>query len=376
MRALFAAVETACEGAPLTLTGLGRWLRSRAKVKHSIKRMDRLVSNSHLHRERLELYAAQSLLVLGGCRQPVIVVDWSDLSHDRQWQLLRASVAVGGRALTLYEEVHGLSKLGNPTVHRRFLACLKRVLPQGCIPIVVTDAGFEVPWFRLVEHQGWEWLGRVKNRSYLLRDGDSWWYRAEALHEGATAHAKCLGSYTLTESNPLACSVYRYKNRAKGRVRRNLDGTRSASRASTKKAKANREPWLIVTSLPAEQSLARRVINLFAKRMQIEEAFRDLKSHRFGLAFEDMRTKNPNRLGILTLIATLAHLALWLTGHAAKHLKAQYDYQANTERGRAVLSTVFLGAQVWRRGEIPIRSPAVADSIAELQALVAQGAKG
>ena len=78
----------------------------------------------------------------------------------------------------------------------------------------------------------------------------------------------------------------------------------------------------------------------------------------------------------LTLVATLAHLALWLTGQAAKRLKAQYDYQANTERGRAVLSTVFLGAQVWRRGEIPIRSPAVADSIAELQALVAQGAKG
>ena len=306
LRALFAAVETACEGAPLTLTGLGRWLRSPAKVKHSIKRMDRLLSNAHLHRERLEVYAAQALLVLGGCQQPVIVVDWSDLSHDRQWQLLRASVAVGGRALTLYEEVHGLSKLGNRAVHRRFLVCLKRVLPQGCVPIVVTDAGFTVPWFRLLEHQGWEWVGRVKNRSYLLRDGDSWWYRAEALHEGATVHAKCLGSYTLTESNPLACSVYRYKKAAKGRVKRNLDGTRSASRASTKKAKANREPWLIATSLAAEQSLARRVINLFAKRMQIEEAFRDLKSHRFGLGLEDMRTKGPKRLGILTLIATLA----------------------------------------------------------------------
>jgi hypothetical protein len=60
LRGLFAAVDTACEGAPLTLTGLGRWLRSRAKVKHNIKRTDRLLSNGHLHRERLELYPAQS----------------------------------------------------------------------------------------------------------------------------------------------------------------------------------------------------------------------------------------------------------------------------------------------------------------------------
>ena len=114
LKALFAAVNTACEGAPLTLTGLGRWLRSAAKVKHAIKRMDRLLSNSHLQGERFELYAAQAALLLGGVSQPIIVVDWSKLSHDGRWQLLRASVPAGGRALTVYEEVHPISKLGNP----------------------------------------------------------------------------------------------------------------------------------------------------------------------------------------------------------------------------------------------------------------------
>ena len=374
LKALFAAVNTVCEGAPLTLTGLGRWLRSAAKVKHAIKRMDRLLSNRHLHRERFELYAAQAALLLGGVTQPIIVVDWSKLSHNRRWQLLRASVPVGGRALTLYEEVHPLSKLGNRAVQRRFLARLKDIVPSGSVPIVVTDAGFTVPWFRLVERQGWEWLGRVKNRSYLLKDGDGWWYRAEALHQGATKRAKCLGSYTLTERNPLSCSVYRYKNTAKGRVSRNLDGTRRGCCSSAKKAKVNREPWLLATSLPAEQSLARRVVNLFAKRMQIEEAFRDLKSHRFGMGFEDSRTRCPERFGVLLLIATLAHLALWLTGQAGQRLNAHYRYQANTERTRNVLSRVFLGAQLWRRADAAVDPGGVHHAFIDLHALVAQGA--
>ena len=156
----------------------------------------------------------------------------------------------------------------------------------------------------------------------------------------------------------------------------NLDGTRRADRASAQKAKVNREPWLLATSLPAEQSLARRVVNLFATRMQIEEAFRDLKSHRFGMGFEDSRTRCPERFGVLLLIATLAHLALWLTGQAGQRHNAHHHYQANTERRRNVLSTVFLGAQLWRREDVAVDPGGVHQALTDLHALVAQGAEG
>lgn len=351
LRALLAGVETVCEGAPLTVTGLGRWLRSQARVKHAIKRMDRLLSNGHLHRERFELYAAQALLLVGGCARPVIVVDWSDLSHDRGSQLLRASVPLGGRALTLYEEVHPLSRLGNRAVHRAFLKRLAALLPEGCRPIVVTDAGFTVPWFRMVKARGWDFVGRVKNRTYLLKDGDAWWWRAEALHAGAGPRPECLGRYTLAMSNPLACSVYRYGKPPKGRTKRNLNGSKSRAKHSLKQAKGQREPWLLATSLAPEAQLAREVVNVFAKRMQIEEAFRDLKSRRFGLGFEHGRTTDPNRLGVLTLIATLATLALWLIGQASKRNGVHRHYQANTVRDSEVLSNIFLGIQVLRRRE-------------------------
>ncbi len=76
--------------------------------------------------------------------------------------------------------------------------------------------------------------------------------------------------------------------------------------------------------------------------MQIEEAFRDLKSTRFGLSLELHRTYQVERLQVLLLVATLALLVAWLMGKATE----LRHYQANTVRDRVVLSTIFIGLKV------------------------------
>ena len=48
--------------------------------------------------------------------------------------------------------------------------------------------------------------------------------------------------------------------------------------------------------------------------MQIEQSFRDLKSHRYGAAFDDTLTRDPRRLEMLLLIHMLAMLVAWLEG--------------------------------------------------------------
>lgn len=48
---------------------------------------------------------------------------------DRQQQLLRASLAVGSRVITLYEELHPYRKLANRKVQHRFVDQLKRMVP-------------------------------------------------------------------------------------------------------------------------------------------------------------------------------------------------------------------------------------------------------
>jgi hypothetical protein len=81
------------------LTELGRALVSAARVKHNIKRIDRLLGNRHLALERVEVYQALAHRLVGTRSEPLIVIDWSDLTADRRWQLLRAAVPIGGRWL-------------------------------------------------------------------------------------------------------------------------------------------------------------------------------------------------------------------------------------------------------------------------------------
>jgi len=56
LRARMSAVEVFLYHPRLTLTELGRALRSPALVKHNIKRIGRLLGNGHLYAERSTLY--------------------------------------------------------------------------------------------------------------------------------------------------------------------------------------------------------------------------------------------------------------------------------------------------------------------------------
>jgi hypothetical protein len=47
-------------------------------------------------------------------------------------------------------------------VQTRFLKALKDILPRGCQAIIVTDAGFQGPFFRQVRKLGWHFLGRIR----------------------------------------------------------------------------------------------------------------------------------------------------------------------------------------------------------------------
>jgi hypothetical protein len=56
--ALMAAIQALTTGAQATVTSLGRDLAGPTFIKHKIKRIDRLLSNPHLYRERHFIYWA------------------------------------------------------------------------------------------------------------------------------------------------------------------------------------------------------------------------------------------------------------------------------------------------------------------------------
>ena len=137
-----------------------------------------------------------------------------------------------------------------------------------------------------------------------------------------------------------------YKGKPKGRVHTNRQGKRSQTTESRKQAAKGREPWLLATSLSPSSTLAKKVVGLYKLRMQIEEAFRDLKSSRFGLSLEFHLSYQVQRLQIMLLIAALAFMVAWVMGKAAELTGQHWQYQANSVRHRSVLSTIFIGFQV------------------------------
>ncbi|HDY8062819.1 TPA: IS4 family transposase, partial [Vibrio vulnificus] len=115
-----------------------------------------------------------------------------------------------------------------------------------------------------------------------------------------------------------------------------------------------KEPWVLATNLPTAARTPKQLVRLYAKRMQIEETFRDLKSPAYGLGLRQSRTSCPKRFDIILLIALMLQLMFWLVGIHAQQQGWDRHFQANTVRNRNVLSTVRLGMEVLRRPDYEI----------------------
>lgn len=103
---LLDAVAACVGGAALLLTEIGRRFAGRARLRHKIKRSDRLLVNRRLQGEAHSIYAALCRVTLARIQELLILIDWSDLKTDQSLHLLRASLPVGWRSLTLDEQVH------------------------------------------------------------------------------------------------------------------------------------------------------------------------------------------------------------------------------------------------------------------------------
>jgi hypothetical protein len=273
-------------------------------------------------------------------------VDWSAITPGGREQLIRASVAVKGRGITIYEAVYTDKTYNSLQAHKEFLDELKQVLPEDCKPIIVTDAGFSVPWFTLVRSYGWDFVGRVRNTSHCQMAGEIQWKACVDLYDKANGKARYVGEGLLTKKSKFICNFHLVKKAKKGRVKTNLWKKRSKRTNSLRSERMERDPWLIVTSMQGGQIIADKVIAIYSSRMQIEEAFRDLKNEQWGFGFSHTRTKDTKRLEILVLIGAFANLICWLLGVAAKNKKAHYQFQANTIKSRDVLSVINVGLKI------------------------------
>lgn len=338
------AAEVLSNCSDLSVVGLGRGLINRYRTKSNINRMDRLVGNTNLFADKFAIYSALNKLIIPTKSRPRIIVDWSSASVAERYQVLRAAVALEGRSLTVYEEVHPLESYSNPQVHKQFLIHLKSVLPD-CEPIIITDAGFGVPWFKEVLKMGWAFIGRVINKSFY-RKTDHDWLPIEDLLLYKSTKINSVGAVSLTKNSQFECYLEVFKGKHKERVRKNVYGDKASRSVSKRCQKSARNAWVIAHSLGCGTSRAKQAIKLYANRMQIEESFRDIKNPKYGFGLRNSRSLGVKRITNLLLIGLVATLIAWLVGLYAKREKMQYGFQTNSIKHRNVLSVFFLGLQI------------------------------
>ena len=345
---LMTAVNTACTGQNVSVTGLGRKMKdlSKTTTKHDIKRIDRLIGNQHLHNDRFCFYQYMSKQLIGPQEYPLLIVDWSPIPGKTLFQLLRVSIPMGGRTLTIYEGCFEEKYLNSPKVHQDILEDIALILPETVIaPIFLSDAIFKTPWFDAVEKQGWYWISRVRGQVQLSLNQDDF-EGCTSIMTKATSTATLLKDVRYSKATKHACQGVLYHGTIKGRHQKKKRGGISKDGKSRYYADKAKQPWLLVHHLPEKLQKAPKIIQLYRYRMQIEEGFRDTKSHHYGIGLSHAHSRSTQRYDNLLLIASLALFLLWCIGKAAVNKNIHYQLQSNTERKRVVLSHIFLAIQI------------------------------
>lgn len=335
----------------IQLTAIGRAISQKnlTQQRSRIRKMDRLLGNPFFQNQSSVIYAAIIQRVIPEHSSPNIIVDISKLPNSNM-SVLRASLVSESRAITLYEEID--ERPQRYCVHKKFLLNLRELLPKTCVPIVITDAGFKNPWFKLIISFGWNYLGRVRGKTKYCEDAD--YQECEILHNKAKKKAQYLGEKVLTKKQPLLTSFYIYTHKIKGRKHRDKAGKTSENKDSRNYAKSYREPWLLVSSI---KNKAKKVVELYKHRMKIEESFRDMKSHQYGLDLENNHTQKSERLKVWLLLIAITSFTAWIIGYLGELAKVHLTMQANSTQHRRVLSYFYLGCEMIKeKTDIPIGS--------------------
>ena len=111
------------------------------------------------------------------------------------------------------------------------------------------------------------------------------------------------------------------------------------------------EPWYLATNV--EKSL-KKVCEVYAMRMEIEEGFRDLKSHRYGKALRYVKLSSADRYERLFMIWALGTWLLHAQGMIAVRRNLHLGLSTASNRRRD-LSIVKIGEKLLRE---PLGTPA------------------
>ncbi|OKB64193.1 IS4 family transposase [Serratia marcescens] len=347
--ALIDATVALINGASLTLTGIGRFLPGQAQVKNKIKRVDRLLGNEALQKDTPMIFKHIISMLTSKLPLCVIAVDWSGYP-SQEHHVLRASLLCDGRAIPLLSKVVPSQMQNNSLIQNQLLDSLADAISPGTRVIIVTDAGFQSSWFRHITSLGWDFIGRIRNNvQFSLEDNPDDWLKVSDCMGDKIPKYMGVGTLVKEKQKSIHGHFYLYKKSSKGRKsKRPL-----YAKADKEHRRSAQESWLIFSN--TDEFSPREIMKLYSRRMQIEQNFRDEKSERFGFGLRASYSRSAGRVLVLSLLATLSTMVLWLLGYHAENQGLHLRYQANSLKSRRVISYLTLAKNVLRHSPLILR---------------------
>lgn len=343
---LQAVMDVACslqKKQNLSLTAIGKGLSGETKLKHRIKKVDRLEGNKYLHEEISSIYQGLSSFLfqyLEYQKDAPVIIDLCYLKDDHKIQMLSAEIALKGRSIPLYREIFKSGGLSGRA--SSFLEGLMRCLPKGKTVVFIMDAGFGEDWLKAIESLGWFWLIRVRQGKMLKLSPEKEWITVKDFVPQIADKTKSYNKAFVMKDHNHACRVVTTR-RSPGEKRKLSRAPRNDKAGRNHYRRLAQEPWILATNLPKEGYDARKIVSHYAKRMQIEQSFRDIKSHQFGLSARYSSTKSIYRWSVKMLLAAIVQLMFWIIGVIAHSQNYQRVFQANTVKDKKVFSYFYLG---------------------------------
>lgn len=277
-------------------------------TKHSVKQVDRLLSNTGID---VWVYFAYWVPYVIGPRQEIrVALDWTEFDHDNHSTIALNMITRHGRATPLlWKSVRKSSLKGQRNRYEdELLLRFKEVLPEGVKVTLLADRGFgDQKLFEFLRYTlGFEFIIRIRGNIIVTStQGES---RPAEEWIGKGGRAKLLRNALIT-----------------------LDGYEVPTVVCVH-AKGMKEPWCLVSS--DSEIKARPVIDGYANRWTIEPGFRDCKDPRFGMGMSQTRIGSTQRRDRLFLISAFAIALLTLLGAAGESLGYDRLLKSNTVKKR------------------------------------------
>jgi hypothetical protein len=323
-KTLASLVEAATHVGRATLSAIGRCLAADTTAKSRIQRTWRFCDNDRVHISdamcgfinRLTRKRKKALLV---------ALDWTEI---RTFHTLMAAAVLGGRAIPLLwaSYTEGQLHRSQNSYEEGLLRLLVSMLPAGVKVIILADRGFgRTELARVCLDLGVRFLIRIKPD-------------VRVTHPSYTGR---LDDYPIKKGMWRVLAGARY--RSDQAVTLNV-----VIRWKKGLPKHRDEPWFLMTNLGGN---AVQLTDLFARRMAIEELFRDGKDGRYGLGLGRAQVETAGRLDRLILVVALALILLSGLGRIARGRFSPSAWCSSNDPREC--SDVTVGRRMWDRIDEP-----------------------